>query len=412
MHHWYVSRHSNVLNLSHNLVTMTISYLRLRRQKISVNVNQISILLCCYFIKMRLAEDERIEILIMLGCGDKRRNHREVRDMFNEKYPNRPPIGQSTVSRVASKWRTSRTIKDNAKSGRPGISEEKKINILLSLQEDSHSSSTQLGRDYDIHQTTVSKFLQKEKFHPYKPVFVQELLDDDPDRREQFCEIMIELTDNNARFVQKICFSDEATFCLNGQVNRQNYRYWAQENPHWYIENHTQYNEKVNVWAGIVENRIIGPFFFDESLTGERYLNFLQNDLIPALATLFPDDNDPDLPSLTLWFQQDGAPPHYAVHVREYLNTIFPQRWIGRRGSIEWPPRSPDLNPLDFFLWGYVKNLVYKSKPISADALKESIRRVIREISPQVVINVQQEFLDRLIYCRTVGGEHFQHLIK
>jgi transposase len=361
---------------------------------------------------MRLAEDERIEILIMLGCGNKSRSHREARDMFNEKYPNRPPISQSTVSRVASKWRTSRTIKDSVKSGRPGISEEKKINILLSLQEDSHSSSTQLGRDYDIHQTTVSKFLQKEKFHPYKPVFVQELLDDDPDRRDQFCEIMIELIDINARFVQRICFSDEATFCLNGQVNRQNYRYWAQENPHWFIENHTQYNEKVNVWAGIVENRIIGPFFFDESLTGERYLNFLRNDLVPALATLFPDDNDPDLPSLTLWFQQDGAPPHYAVHVREYLNTVFPERWIGRRGSIEWPPRSPDLNPLDFFLWGYVKNLVYKSKPMSVNTLKESIRQVIREISPQVVLNVQQEFLDRLIYCRTVGGGHFQHLIK
>ena len=50
-----------------------------------------------------------------------------------------------------------------------------------------------------------------------------------------------------------------------------------------------------------------------------------------------------------LFFQQDGAPPHYALRVRGYLNGVFPQRWFGRRGSIEWPPRSPDLTPMDFF---------------------------------------------------------------
>ena len=50
-----------------------------------------------------------------------------------------------------------------------------------------------------------------------------------------------------------------------------------------------------------------------------------------------------------LFFQQDGAPPHYALRVRSYLNEVFPQRWFGRRGSIEWPPRSPDLTPMDFF---------------------------------------------------------------
>ncbi|KAJ8949627.1 hypothetical protein NQ318_007392 [Aromia moschata] len=55
-------------------------------------------------------------------------------------------------------------------------------------------------------------------------------------------------------------------------------------NPHWIIEAYTQHPQKLNVWAGIVANRIIGPFFFEETLTGERYLEFLQNDLVPALA--------------------------------------------------------------------------------------------------------------------------------
>ena len=50
-----------------------------------------------------------------------------------------------------------------------------------------------------------------------------------------------------------------------------------------------------------------------------------------------------------LFFQQDAAPPHYALKVRHYLNKVFPQQWFGRRGSIERPPRSLNLTPTDFF---------------------------------------------------------------
>jgi len=58
-------------------------------------------------------------------------------------------------------------------------------------------------------------------------------------------------------------------------------------------------------------------------------------------------------------FQQDGAPPHYLGEVRVYLNTRFPGRWIGRAAPIAWPPLSQDLNPLDFFLWGFVKDRLF-----------------------------------------------------
>uniref|UniRef100_A0AAX7UMF9 Uncharacterized protein n=1 Tax=Astatotilapia calliptera TaxID=8154 RepID=A0AAX7UMF9_ASTCA len=50
------------------------------------------------------------------------------------------------------------------------------------------------------------------------------------------------------------------------------------------------------------------------------------------------------------FFQQDGAPPHYGCQVRAFLDEQFPGKWIGRRGPVEWPPRSPDLTPLDFYL--------------------------------------------------------------
>ena len=99
------------------------------------------------------------------------------------------------------------------------------------------------------------------------------------------------------------------------------------------------------MWADIVENRILGPYFFEGTLNGERYLDFLQFELIPALAVLFPNPQDPDIPHNDIWFQQDGAPPHFAMAVREFLDVTFANKWIGRRGPIEWPPRSPDITP-------------------------------------------------------------------
>ena len=60
-------------------------------------------------------------------------------------------------------------------------------------------------------------------------------------------------------------------------------------------------------------------------------------------------------------FQHDGAPPHWGLRVRQFLSETFSDRWIGRDGPISWPPRLPDITPLDFFLWGYVKDIVYRT---------------------------------------------------
>ena len=63
-------------------------------------------------------------------------------------------------------------------------------------------------------------------------------------------------------------------------------------------------------------------------------------------------------------FQQGGAPPHFALHVRDNLDDCFPKRWVGRGEPTAWPPRSPDLKPMDFFYSGYIKDIVY-STPVA-----------------------------------------------
>ena len=73
--------------------------------------------------------------------------------------------------------------------------------------------------------------------------------EDDPDRRVEFCEQMMNLLITDPVLLDNIVFSDEATFQLNGNVNRQNCRYWSDTNSHWMREDKTQYPQKLNVWV-------------------------------------------------------------------------------------------------------------------------------------------------------------------
>ena len=140
-------------------------------------------------------------------------------------------------------------------------------------------------------------------------------------------------------FDDHLVFSDEATFQLTGKVNKHNTRIWGTEYPHSTLE-HVRDSRKVNVFCAILKKRVYGPFFFEvTTINSKAYLDLLQN----WLKELLFDGEQGDF-----IFQQDGAPSHWSLIVRQYLNTILHSRWIGRAGNhncvlLDWPPRSPDL---------------------------------------------------------------------
>jgi hypothetical protein len=70
------------------------------------------------------------------------------------------------------------------------------------------------------------------------------------------------------------------------------------------------------------------------------------------------------------WFQQDGVTAHTARTAVRDLNEKFPTRVISRRGNIEWPASTPDLNACNFFLLGHSKIKVYEKKPRTTVDLK------------------------------------------
>jgi hypothetical protein len=105
---------------------------------------------------------------------------------------------------------------------------------------------------------------------------------------------------------------------------------------------------------------------------------------------------------------QDGAAPHFSNIVRLWLNRNLGEHWIGRGGTIKWPPRSPDLTPCDFFLWGYIKQTVYRPNdmPRDVDDLVDRIQFVFDEISVEVRHAIAIEFVNRLEKCVNNNGGH------
>ena len=111
-------------------------------------------------------------------------------------------------------------------------------------------------------------------------------------------------------------------------------------------------------------------------------------------------------------FQQDGAPPHWGLRVRRSLDMRFPGQWIGRGGPIPWPARSPDVTPLDFFFWGYVKDLVFQTPVADIDDLTTRIREVIATVNVNMLANTWNNLKRRLEYLRDNEGAHYEVYCK
>ncbi|GFW72779.1 putative DD41D transposase [Trichonephila clavipes] len=112
-----------------------------------------------------------------------------------------------------------------------------------------------------------------------------------------------------------------------------------------------------------------------------------------------------------LWFQQDGATCHTARATIDLLKDTLGDHLISRFGPVNWPPRSCDLTPLNYFLWGYVKSLVYADKPQTLDHLEDNIRRVIADIPPQMLEKVIENWTSRLDYIRASRGSHMPEIL-
>lgn len=279
--------------------------------------------------------------------------------------------------------------------------------VRAAVQRSPERSAKRHALALNISNRSFRRILKDLHFHPYKIQVVQELLPRDLGIRVDFCERFEGLVAENPDATDFLLMSDEAHFHLSGFVNKQNFRYWATENPQ-HLHKVPLHSAKVTVWCAVSAFRIFGPFFFEENgltvtVTSQRYQQVLRK-----LERQFRNvgvDRD------RIWFQQDGATSHTARESMAILRRMFPGRVISKFGDLNWPARSPDLSACDFFLWGYLKSKVYTNRPQTLNQLKRNIRTEIDAIPVEVLQRVMQSFRARLQECQQRGGGHLTDVI-
>jgi hypothetical protein len=155
------------------------------------------------------------------------------------------------------------------------------------------------------------------------------------------------------------------------------------------------------VWAWIVVDYLVVQHVLPHRLTGNPYRDFPLHDLPKLLEDV------PLSVRARVWYMHDGAPAHFNRAVRDVLSNTNRNRWIGRGGPTAWPPPSkPDLNPLNFYLWGHVKALLKTKRHFTVALLVPLIRNTIRicERTPQSVMR-------RIEACIGSHGEQSRNLL-
>lgn len=350
---------------------------------------------------------EYVDMILVLGeCLG---NALEASRVYNERYPNRRHTNHNVIRRLEQRMVDSGRVNPTggADRGRPRsvMTHQMEEDILDVLQNQPTRSTRSVAQELGVSQSSVNKFLISEGFHPYHYTKVQALLPGDFQHRINYCNWLLQRVAEDNTFTTRVLWTDEANFSRDGYFNQHNNHYYGLENPHAAFEQNNQQRFSVNVWAGILGDYLLGPVILPHRLNGENFLGFLQNQLQNLLENL------PLAAIANMWIQLDGAPPHFAADVRAWLDQEYPGRWIGRNGAVHWPPRSPDITPLDFFLWGHIKALVYSTPVQNVDDLTNRIQNAAATVNPQMLRRVRENLVRRAQLCLEVQGQNFENLL-
>ncbi|UYV81676.1 hypothetical protein LAZ67_20001949 [Cordylochernes scorpioides] len=279
------------------------------------------------------------------------------------------PMSCYSLRRMIKNFEKTGSLEAKPRSGRPStrksvaVTVSQNVEAIETLSTYGEVSARQVSRQTGISYGTVWRalriFLKK---YPYKIQRFHELKVGDFEKRQEFTAWVFRQIDIDENWLSNVLWTDEAHFSLNGEVNTQNSRIWATENPRIFTE-----------------MPLHQPRVTDRQALSE------------------------------ITFMQDGGPPHISRGAKQLLKDTFGEdRVISRHFIHQWPSRSPDLTPCDFWLWGYIKSRVYRCRPTTLAMLKASIRRHVSSISTDMLFNAVQSVIYRLQAVFENEGRHIE----
>jgi len=347
--------------------------------------------------------EEYVDMIFAYGAarGNGLRAQEEYRTLFpnRQRYPDRRTIENSY-----------RIMRETGSIPRQPIlyagRARRDVDDILDIFDDNPSTSTRrASNQLGISHSTVFRAIREDNRYPYHLTTVQELLPRDMELRMAFGRWYVQQCHERRNFPDRIIWTDEATFTRAGIFNSRNSHLWSHDNPHGTREHHFQHQFSVNVWLGVCGQHMTQPVFLPGRLNSIDFYNLLQTDISTALLEAMQPEEE-------LWWQMDGCPAHNARRITNWLNQHYPGRWIGRYGSVHWPARSPDLTPLDFYVWGRLKSEVYRVPIQDIDHLIARIRESCAAMRANhcEIQRATSAVLTRCRQCILQGGGQFQQL--
>lgn len=299
-------------------------------------------------------------------------------------------------------------------SGRPRSARTDKnigiVNDLILSQEGApmtHRTTRQISRQTGIHHSSVFRIIHQElQLKCLKKRRAQELTTANCEKRLIRAKKLLHKLPASA--VDFIFFTDEKIFTVAPPVNTQNDRVYVPKNvkkrdvaAERLLRTRPTFSKSLMVSVAVSKMGCSGLVFVDPGakINGIYYRNeLLSKQLLPSIRRIAGD---------TFIFQQDSAPAHRARDTIAFLARETPQ-FIG---PDLWPPNSPDLNPVDYKVWGVMQERVYQTPIHDVHDLKERLISAWCDMRQSVVDNAIDQWRGRLRACVKADGGHFEHLL-
>ncbi|KAJ4437933.1 hypothetical protein ANN_13872 [Periplaneta americana] len=247
---------------------------------------------CCVGVRLcdMYSNQELAEIYFMYGKADS--NAALAHRLYQERYPQRQCPDRKTFVRLHyrlceyGKFNSPGLGRGRPRSTTPEVQEE----ILEALNMTPSINTRRVALQVNVPHTTVWRLLKEYQLYPYHLQRVQALSPADYPARVRFCQWFLQQYGVNPNFPALVLFTDEAQFTRDGITNFHNQNVWAYENPRATVSSHHQVRFSLNIWAGIISDRLVGPHVLVNRLTGQAYTNFLENTIPHVLEDTHSTD--------------------------------------------------------------------------------------------------------------------------
>lgn len=319
---------------------------------------------------------------------------------------------KNSIKHLLARYKKNKSTERKKGQGRKTSGNRLKLEETLkrTMKEDpanQHHSVRKIAARENVPRTTVRRALRTLGFVSRKKVKGQRLGQQKKTKRLALAKkILSQIKRKNGKIkVEDMFFSDEKIFRLRETSGgTQNNRLWVQEDcvkadvpGNLLILNVETNAPGIMVGLCVGVNGVTRPVFVEKGvkINTEVYCEtMLKSNYFPEIRAMVGEK----------WvFQQDGAPAHRSNATKAYLQSNTPAYLK------QWPPNSPDLNPLDYSIWSIIATHVNRQGPENYNELRAAVVRAVTALGRNVVAKACMQFKERLEMCVQMEGGHFEY---